>query len=332
MPELRKDPIIDRWVIISTERGRRPSDFLNIVEERQDAFSPFSSGNEDMTPPEIFAIRADDSPPNSPGWSLRVVPNKYPALRVEGHLNRRGEGMYDMMNGVGAHEVIIETPEKDKNLSDLDIPAIQRVFQVFKERILDLKKDIRLKYVMIFKNHGYAAGATLKHSHSQLIATPIIPKLVLEELEGSKTYFNLKERCIFCDIIRQEIKENSRVVFEEDFFIALEPFAARSPFETWILPKEHFSHFETIDDNRLRHLSIAFKTVMQKLNLALQNPPYNFVLHKAPMQEEAMKHYHWHIEIMPKLTRFAGFEWGTGFYINPTSPEEAAQFLKEIVV
>jgi UDPglucose--hexose-1-phosphate uridylyltransferase len=260
-----------------------------------------------------------------------LVPNKYPALRVEGQLNRRGEGIYDMMNGVGAHEVIIETPDKEKNLSTLDIPAIQSVFRVFKERILDLKRDVRLKYVMIFKNQGYAAGATLRHSHSQLIATPIIPKLVLEELEGSKTYFNLKERCIFCDIIRQELKEDCRVVYDEDYFIAIAPFAARSPFETWILPKEHFSNFEMIDDNRLRHLSFAFKTVMQKLNLSLQNPPYNFVLHTAPMQEAPVKHYHWHIEIMPKLTRFAGFEWGTGFYINPTSPEEAAQFLKEIV-
>lgn len=332
MPELRKDPIIDRWVIISTERGRRPSDFINIVEEKKDIFSPFSPGNEDMTPPEIFAIRPTEAPPNTPGWNLRVVPNKYPALRVEGHLNRRGEGIYDLMNGIGAHEVIIETPDKDKNLSDLDIPAIQNVFRIYKERILDLKKDIRLKYVMIFKNHGHDAGATLKHSHSQLIATPIIPKLVLEELEGAKSYYDLKERCIFCDIIRQEMKDNIRIVYDEEYFVAISPFAARSPFETWILPKEHFSHYETIDDNRMRHLSLTFKTVMQKLNVALQNPPYNLVLHKAPMQDNAMKHYHWHIEIMPKLTRFAGFEWGTGFYINPTSPEEAAQFLKEIVI
>jgi UDPglucose--hexose-1-phosphate uridylyltransferase len=237
-----------------------------------------------------------------------------------------------MMNGVGAHEVIIETPDKDKSLSDLDISAIQNVFRVFKERILDLKKDIRLKYVMVFKNHGYIAGATLRHSHSQLIATPIIPKLVLEELAGAKAYYDLKERCIFCDIIRQEMKDNSRVVYDEEHFVAIAPFAARSPFETWILPKEHLSHYEKIDETRLQHLSITFKTVMQKLNIALQTPPYNFVLHKAPMQDESMRHYHWHIEIMPKLTRFAGFEWGTGFFINPTSPEEAAQYLKEIVI
>ncbi len=332
MPELRKDPIVDRWVIISSERGKRPTDFLNIVEEKKDIFSPFTAGNEDMTPPEIFAIRPEHGAPNTPGWTLRVVPNKYPALRVEGQLSRRGDGIYDMMNGVGAHEVIIETPDKDKTLGDLDIPSIENVFRVFKERILDLKKDIRLKYAMIFKNHGFAAGATVKHSHSQLIATPIIPKLVLEELHGANAYYNLKERCIFCDIIRQELKDNTRVVYDEEFFIALEPFAARSPFETWILPKEHFSHYEMIDEIRIRHLSITFKTVMQKLNIALQTPPYNFVLHKAPMQESPMRHYHWHLEIMPKLTRFAGFEWGTGFYINPTSPEDAAQFLKEIMV
>jgi UDPglucose--hexose-1-phosphate uridylyltransferase len=332
MPELRKDPIIDRWVIISTERGRRPSDFLTIVEERKNEFSPFAPGNEDMTPPEIFAIRTNQSAPNTPGWTLRVIPNKYPALRIEGQLNRHGEGIYDKMNGVGAHEVIIETPETDKSLGDMDISAIQNVFRVFKERIVDLKKDIRLKYALIFKNWGHAAGATLKHSHSQLIATPIIPRLVSEEIDGAKLYYDLKERCIFCDIIRQEKRDDLRVIYDEEHFIALAPFAARSPFETWILPKIHFSHYEKMDKNLIKHLSVTIKIVLQKLNIALQKPPYNFVLHTAPIQDAPMPYYHWHIELMPKLTNIAGFEWGTGFYINPTSPEDAAQFLREIVV
>ena len=330
MPELRKDPVIGRWVIISTERGKRPSDFEEIKEERKGGFCPFCYGNEDKTPPEIFAIRPDGSPPNKPGWTLRVVPNKYPALRIEGQLNRQGEGIYDKMNGVGAHEVIIETPDHEKDLADLEVSAIYDVFRVYRERVLDLKKDIRLKYAMIFKNHGSSAGASLEHTHSQRIATPILPKRVIEEINGAKTYFDYKERCIFCDIIRQEIKDAVRLVYEEEFFVAIEPYAARFPFETWILPKQHMSHYEHISDELVQHLAVTMKEVLGRINTALNKPPYNFVIHTAPMQEGPMEHYHWHIEFMPKLTRIAGFEWGTGFYINPTSPEEAAEYLRNI--
>lgn len=332
MPELRKDPVTDRWVIIASDRGHRPIDFPEIKEKSKGNLSPFAAGNEKMTPPEILAIREQNSSPNSPGWSLRVIPNKYPALKVEGELNRQGEGIFDMMNGVGAHEVIIETPDPQKNFADLDNNAIRDIFRVFRERILDLKKDIRLKYAIVFKNKGFAAGASLEHSHSQLIATPIIPKTVAEELEGASGYYQLKERCIFCDIIRQEIKDNVRVVFEEELFVAIEPFAPRFPFETWILPKKHFSHYETINDDHILHLAITIKTVLQKINIALQSPAYNFVIHTAPMQEKPMNDYHWHLELMPKLTNVAGFEWGTGFYINHTSPEEAARYLREISI
>ncbi|GAB4368789.1 MAG: galactose-1-phosphate uridylyltransferase [Calditrichia bacterium] len=259
-----------------------------------------------------------------------MVPNKYPALRIEGQLNRQGDGIYDKMNGVGAHEVIIETPDHFKDLADLEISSIRDVFWVFRERILDLKKDIRLKHVMVFKNQGMVAGASLEHTHSQLIATPIIPKRVLEEMDGAETYYKYKERCIFCDIIRQEIKDNIRVVYEEELFIAIEPYAPRFPFETWILPKSHASHFEMISDDGLQHLAVMMKEVLRRINIALNNPPHNFIIHTSPLQEAPLEHYHWHIEFMPKLTRVAGFEWGTGFYINPTSPEDAAKYLREI--
>ena len=330
MPELRKDPVLDRWVIISTDRGKRPIDFIEEMQIKKPEFSPFTHGNEHMTPPEIYSIRTNNTPPNSPGWSLRVVPNKYPALRVEGDLYRRGDGIFDMMNGIGAHEVIIETPDKDKSLADLDMGFIQDLFRVFKERIIDLKKDLRLKSIIVFKNHGFAAGASLNHSHSQLIATPIIPKMVAEEIEGAQSYYKLKERCIFCDIILQEIQESNRLVLEEEHFVVLEPYAPRFPFETWIIPKVHSSHYESIDEIKIEHLAISVKTVLQKINVALRKPSYNFVIHTAPLQEKQMDYYHWHIELMPKLTRVAGFEWGTGFYINHTSPEEAASYLKEI--
>ncbi|MEJ2633922.1 MAG: galactose-1-phosphate uridylyltransferase [Calditrichia bacterium] len=330
MPELRKDPVLGRWVIISTERGKRPSDFADVEEKKKGGFCPFCYGNEDKTPPEIFSLRPDKSPRDRPGWTLRVVPNKYPALRIEGQLNRQGDGIYDKMNGVGAHEVIIETPDHFKDLADLEINTIRDVFWVFRERVLDLKKDIRLKYAMVFKNHGKSAGASLEHTHSQLIATPIIPKTVVEEMEGSKLYYEYKERCIFCDIVRQEIKDNVRVVFDEEFFIALEPYAPRFPFETWILPKNHSSHYESISNDMLQHLAIVMKEVLVRTNAALNSPPFNFVIHTSPLQDAAVDYYHWHIEFMPKLTRVAGFEWGTGFHINPTSPEDAAQYMKEI--
>lgn len=198
MPELRKDPIHGRWVIISTERSRRPSDFA--ADERRSAggFCPLCEGNEDRTPPEIIALRDNGTSPNSPGWTLRVVPNKFPALRIEGELNREGEGIYDKMNGIGAHEVVIETPRHEETLATLPLKNVENVLLAYRDRIIDLRRDQRLRYVLVFKNHGIAAGASLEHSHSQIIALPIVPKRVSEEVEGAKTYFNYKDRCVFC--------------------------------------------------------------------------------------------------------------------------------------
>ncbi len=333
MPELRKDPIIGRWVIISMERGKRPSDFNERAErKKKSTFCPFCPGNEDKTPPEIFAIRSAKTKPNTPGWSLRVVPNKYPALQIQGDLNRRGEGIFDKMNGVGAHEVIIETPEHDKTIDKFSIKEIENIFMTYRLRIQDLKKDKRLRYPMIFKNHGSAAGASLEHSHSQLIALPIVPKRVLEELDGSKRYFNYKERCIFCDIIYQELEDGIRIVLENEHFIVWSPYAPRFPFEIWILPREHHSNFEYISDQHINSLARIIKEFFIRMNLVLENPPYNFLIHTTPINLSDNLYYHWHIEFIPKLTKIAGFEWGTGFYINPTPPEEAAKFLREVKI
>jgi UDPglucose--hexose-1-phosphate uridylyltransferase len=330
MPELRKDPIIGRWVIISTERGKRPSDFPSAPKRRGNKLCPFCPGNESATPPEILAFRPNSSEPNKPGWTLRVISNKFPALMIEGDLNREGRGIFDKMNGVGAHEVIIETPDHDKDLVDLDEKQVQDIIWAYRERTIDLKKDPRFRYILIFKNQGESAGASLEHSHSQLIATPIVPKRVTEELEGAGKYYEYKERCIFCDIIRQEISENERVVLQNDSFISIEPFAPRFPFETWILPRKHSPAFEEIKREEIPALAIILKETLQRLAKALNHPPYNYVLHTSPVDLEHNEEYHWHIEIMPKLTRVAGFEWGTGFYINPTAPEDAATYLKEM--
>ncbi len=332
MPELRKDPIVGRWVIISTERGKRPSDFAPAVKSKEPKSCPFCPGNESMTPPEIFSLRHNNSAANSPGWDLRVISNKYPALKIEGDLNREGEGMFDRMNGIGAHEVVIETPDHQLDLVDLPAGQAQQVFLAYKSRMLDLKKDIRFKYLMAFKNQGEAAGASLEHAHSQLIATPVVPIRVQSELEGSERYFDYKERCIFCDIIRQEVSWGKRVVYESDLFIAIEPFAPRFPFETWILPKSHDSDYSRITDSMALDLAGIVKITLSKLRVALADPPYNYVVHTDAFNSSGKEYFHWHMEVIPKLTKIAGFEWGTGFYINPVAPEDAALYLREITV
>jgi UDPglucose--hexose-1-phosphate uridylyltransferase len=329
LPELRKDPITGRWVIISTDRARRPSDFVRQpVPPPMARFCPFCYGNEQKTPPEVLAFRPGGEA-NQPGWSVRVVPNKFPALGIEGELNRQGEGMYDKMDGIGAHEVIVESPDHMLSMAEMTERQIEEVLWAFRDRVNDLKRDQRFRYIVLFKNHGEAAGASLEHSHSQLIALPVIPKRVKEELDGAKLYFDFKERCVYCDIIRQEIASAVRLVAETDRLLVLEPWAPRFPFETWILPKRHESHFETADNATLQNLAGVLRTTLRKLDKALERPPYNFIIHSAPLQENHQPHYHWHIEIIPKLTKVAGFEWGTGFYINPTPPEESAKFLRE---
>jgi UDPglucose--hexose-1-phosphate uridylyltransferase len=334
MPELRKDPITGRWVIIATERTKRPLDFGTRHEPRRGT-CPFCPGQEGLTPPELLARRPSDGPgarANAPGWQLRVFPNKFPALRVEGDLDRAGEGVYDRMNGVGAHEVIVETPDHTKRFCDLSEAEIGAVLVAYQERMLDLHRDVRLKYVMIFKNHGAAAGASLDHPHSQLIALPVVPKVVSEEMKGSLRHFRHKERCVFCDIVRQELRERVRMVYENSAFVVIEPYAPKFPFETWVLPRTHRARFESSTREEFSLLSNALKVALHKLNVALDDPPYNFILHTTPFGEHDPPHYHWHIEIMPTLIQVAGFEWGSGFYINPTPPEEAARFLAEIQI
>ncbi len=330
MPELRKDPIIGRWVIISTERGKRPSEFMVPPPPRRSGECPFCVGNEAMTPKEIIAYRTNGDKPNTKGWHIRVVPNKYPALKIEGALEKAGEGVYDKMNGVGAHEVIIESPSHNDLLSLMSPKQFEEVLWAYRDRIIDLKRDTRLRYVLIFKNHGEQAGASLEHTHSQLIALPIVPKRVAEELDGSLEYYNYKERCVFCDIVRQEISEDTRVVTENQDFLAICPYAPKSPFELWILPKFHDSHFENAQKHHYENLALIFSDVLKRLDKVLNYPPYNFILHTAPIKSDScIPHYHWHFELMPKLSKMAGFEWGSGFYINPTPPEEAASFLRE---
>jgi len=329
MPELRKDPIVGRWVIIATERAKRPRDFRTEPQPVAHTFCPFCRGNEDKTPPEIIAYREKGTEPNAEGWRVRVVPNKFPALRIEGDLDKRGDGMYDLMNGIGAHEVIIETPEHVVSLTEIPDEQVQEVLWAYRDRLVDLRRDKRMAYGMIFKNVGKTAGASLEHTHSQLICTPTVPISVQTEMDGAEQFFRYRGRCIFCDMIQQELQTSTRMVLEDDHFVSFEPFASRFPFETWILPKVHESHYENIQMLGSEELAHHLKEVLARLERALNHPPYNYMIHTAPLTREVFDYYHWHIEIIPRLTRTAGFEWGTGFYINPVPPEDAAQFLRD---
>lgn len=329
MSELRKDPVVDRWVIISKERGRRPSDFATTEPVYSGSFCPFCPGNEDIVPPEILAYREPGSKPNGPGWRLRVVPNKFPAVTENVDLDKRGDGIYDHMNGMGVHEVIIETPEHDVTLASMPVNGVEDVLWAYRERLLALSRDPRLQSVIIFKNHGLVAGASVSHSHSQLIGLPVVPKQIKEELKGALNHYHYRERCLFCDIIYQELGNQSRMICDNDAFIAFSPYAPRFPFETWIIPKTHQSRFEDTDKAGIEHFAAILSDILQRLDRVLDNPPYNFVLHSAPFRQDFDSYYHWHLEIMPKLTRIAGFEWGSGFHINPTPPEEAARYMRD---
>jgi len=215
-------------------------------------------------------------------------------------------------------------------MADLTQDELENVILQYRARSLNLEKDERFRYILIFKNHGASAGASLEHTHTQLVALPIVPKRVKEELKGSTNYFNYRERCVFCDMIAQEKQDRLRVIRENKDFISFCPFVPRFAFETWILPKAHDQNFKSIDNKKVASLAAILKDTLSRLKIALKDPPYNFIIHTAPVRDSINEEFHWHIEIMPKLTNVAGFEWGSGFYINPTSPELAAKYLREV--
>ncbi len=339
MPELRRDPVVGRWVIISKERSKRPKDL--IVEVSEDNRSgqhdcDFCQNRQDYK--EIVSIRDLNAKDK---FYVMATPRKNHLLRIEGDVNRRGKGLYDVMEGIGAHELVIETPEHILNMADLALEQIDKVFSVFTMRIKELSQDERLKYVMIYKNYTPDLSKnTILHSRSNIMAMPVNPKRVKEKLIGAKAYYDYHERCVFCDIIRQEREMQVRVADENDDFIALSAFAGRFPFEMLILPKEHNADFHLCPPEKFRSLSAILKSVLQRLKLGLNDPAYSMVLFSAPFRRGHLRKptstldldFHWHIEIMPQLTRTAGFEWGSGFYINPMPPEDAAKFLKNIEV
>jgi UDPglucose--hexose-1-phosphate uridylyltransferase len=326
-PEFRKDPVTGQWVIIAGERANRPFAFTVSKHPPQEGVCPFCRQQEKQTPSEVLAYRPAGSSRDSPDWWLRVVPNRWPALVSHEPVRRAGIGMYDMINGMGIHEVVIETPRHDAHIGDMTTHEVEEILWAYRDRTVEMCKDPRLEYVMIFKNHQREAGASLDHPHSQIIATPIVPKRVEEELQGSQRYFEYKERCVFCDMIAQEVKDDERVVFDGGMFISFMPYASRFPFECWILPKEHASFFHDIQKNEVGNFANVLRETIRRIKVTLDDPPFNWILHTTPLHDNENQYYHWHMEIIPKLTRPAGFEWGTGFYINPYAPEAAAKVL-----
>jgi UDPglucose--hexose-1-phosphate uridylyltransferase len=330
MPELRRDPVVGRWVIIDTDHTKGPMDFPqeDNTPTRQ-AICPFCPGREHQTPPEVDAVRPSHSHANTPGWLVRTVPNKFPVLSSEGTLQKEGFGIYDQMTGIGAHEVLIECPDHDKTITDLTREDMRAVIGQYQSRFRQLSKDNRFKYVVIFKNFGSSAGATVEHTHSQIIALPMVPKTVLEELKGVEAYYQKNTRCVFCDMISQEYQDRERIVMENNSFLAFCPYAPRYAFETWIIPKGHSADFSDTDDNSQLQFAQILQDTLKKIKTVLANPSYNYYLHTAPIGYASPECYHWHIEIIPKLTRSVGFEWGTGLHIVPTFPQDAARFLRE---
>jgi UDPglucose--hexose-1-phosphate uridylyltransferase len=323
-------------VVFAPERKQRPQDY-----KHQDlpptSVDAFAAGNESYTPPELYAVRPPDSAPNSPGWRVRVVPNRFPALRIEGNLDPEAVGFYDKMNGIGAHEVIIETPEPTLALEDQSLENVTEVLNAYRVRMLDLMKDARFRYILIFKNVGPLAGASLAHAHSQLMAMPVTPRTVKDKLRTAQEYFEKKDRNIFEDILRDEIKTGDRMVYENNGFAVFCPYASRFPFELAIFPKRQSPDYHSLDAHELVLLADALRVGLGKLGRGLGQPDYNLILHTGPVRRSRKNYwtsidfdFRWHIEILPRLVGVAGFEFGTGFYINTTLPEEAAQFLRQV--
>lgn len=327
MSELRREPVSQRWVVVTEQSWETLLDLVRKVKGGDQEPCPFCPGHEAETPPEIFALREPGTPANREGWMVRVVPNKFPFLRIEGELERTAEGIYDRVSGIGAHEIVIETPAHAADWGTMEAHQLEGILRAYRERILDLRKDKRFRSIVVARNYGPYL-ATLTHPHSHLLALTVIPKRIEEELRGLLLYHDRKERCAYCDTIRQELESDERVIQATQRFLAYVPFAARYPLETWIIPKAHAHDFGLIGDQDLKELAGLVRDFMGRIRRLVPEPTSSLVLHTSPLQGYTEPRYHWHIEIRVRLPVAEGFEWGTGFFVNPLSPEDAARLLK----
>lgn len=328
MPELRQDPLSRRWVIIGEDRGARPNDFVSTVTRRSDIACPFCLGNEAETPHEIAVYRAQET---IDPWTVRVVPNKFPAV-MNGAAPMQpigpAQGWFQSPVARGSHEVIIESSRHVASFSELTEAEAVLAFTAYRDRLRQLADNSQFKYAQIFKNVGPSAGASLEHTHSQLLALPWTPPHIREELESCQAHFASQGECLLCQLAEQEHAAEVRVVAETERFLAFCPFASRVPFETWVLPRVHADRFETISSGELGELATLIRDLIGCIESAGGISAYNYWIHSSPFDMPAHDHYHWHIEILPCSTKLAGFEWGTGCFINPLPPESAAEILR----
>lgn len=331
MSELRKDPVVERWVIIATERSKRPHANPIATESDRDEPCPFCPGREGETPPEVLAYRDSSSTANTPGWRVRVVPNKYPALAGVGDFSPMSASPYHAMSGVGAHEVIIESPRHCLRMAELGEIEVEDVLRAYRHRLIVLQNDPRWKSILVYKNEGSAAGATLEHVHSQLLALPMVPREIDQEWRALVAHHDATNRCLYCEMLETERAAGLRIFLESAAFIGFCPFASRFPFEIWLMPKEHSPFFHTMARDELRQLAFMLRQCLQRL-AGLVDASLNYVIHSAPLKEAQRDRYHWHLEILPRLTKIAGFELASGYYINTVAPEIAAGQLRAVAV
>jgi len=327
MAELRREPITRMWVVVTNDNPKGPSDYLPFKPpyRPQEAGTPcpFCPGNEAMTPKEIFSLSGDGG-----RWSVRVVPNKFPFFHIEGSYDRRPEGMYDVMEAIGAHEIIVEAREHTQGFATMEPKQIENILLACRERLIDLEKDERFQQFLILKNYP---GVFNRHPHSHIMAMPVIPRRIDEEIWGTLDYYQRKERCIFCDIVKEEMSVKKRVILETAHFLIFSPFASRYPFESWIVPKVHGPDFHRMTEEEMADLSAGIQSLFHRFFKLLSDPPYSVTVHTSPVRNRFHRpEYHWHIETRLRIGLREGFEWGTGFFVNPTPPEDAAMFLREV--
>jgi UDPglucose--hexose-1-phosphate uridylyltransferase len=329
MPELRHNVLNKQWVIIATERAKRPEEFAKKKTEKKAIPSfvpncPFCPGNEKLTPPETFVV------PGAGGWQVRVSPNKFAALSYVGERNRFIKGMSRNVSGVGIHEVIIETPDHSKTTALLTDSEVETIIHTYLNRFDFASKDSRVEQVTLFKNHGESAGTSLEHPHSQMIATPVITSQVRDRLINSLHHYDEFSECIFCRVLELELKDAVRIVLETSHFVSYVPYAALTPFSMLIMPRRHMACFAEMNDAEAADLARNLRLTLAKLYHGLDNPDFNYVIRTAPTEYTGVRYYHWYVSVIPRLTRVAGFELGSGMYINVSLPEESARFLREL--
>jgi len=330
VPELRQNRFTKEWVIMATERAKRPEE-MRVKREGHGplphyvATCPFCPGNERLAPPEVVRFSGPDN-----HWAVRVVPNKFAALSREGEPEWKIERSRRRINGVGIHDVIVETPDHALTTALLPQEAVKTILECYLQRFRAVSQDARVAHITIFKNHGVSAGTSLEHPHSQMIGTPVISSQVRQRLYEALRHFDEFGECMFCCMIEEELAESERLVLTSEHFVVIEPFASATPFATYIYPRRHLASFGDVSEAELADLAGVLRTTLAKLYAGLDNPDFNYVIRTAPAEVAGVKYYHWYLSVIPRLTRVAGFELGSGMFINTVLPEQAASFLRSI--